>query len=297
MKNIDVSIIIVTYNTYSITNDCIKSIYEKTEGISFEIIVVDNASKDGSKELFENDFRISYVYLNENIGFGRANNVALKKAKGRNILFLNSDTLLINNAIKILSDFLDQSCKAGAVGGNLYSDNGTALHSYRRLTPMFFEINLMFATIPSKLLFGKNEEHNHTQYPIIVNTIVGADLMIKKSVLDKVGGFDERFFMYCEETELCHRVRKTGYKLFSIPSAQIVHLEGASFSEERFFERIKMNRKSLNLYCSLHYGAFYATIVEKLWRVTIYSRIIVYSILCCSNKKKFWKTIEKKCKI
>lgn len=293
MNSIDVSIIIVNYNTCRLTENCIKSIYEKTRDISFEVILVDNASKDGSKELFTKDSRILYVYLDDNIGFGRANNEGLKKAKGRNILFLNSDTLLINNAIKILSDYLDNNYRVGAVGGNLYSNQGVPLHSYRRLSPIAFELNTMLANIPSKIFFGRNEEHNHTERPIVVNTIVGADLMVKKMILEKLSGFDPRFFMYCEETDLCHRIRKLGYKIVSVPKSKIVHLEGASFSEDRFFERIKMNRKSLNLYCSLHYGKFYAIIVEKLWRITILSRIIVYTLLASSNKKKFWETIEK----
>ena len=233
----------------------------------------------------------------DNIGFGRANNEGLKKAKGRNILFLNYDTLLINNAIKILSDYLDNNYRVGAVGGNLYSNQGAPLHSYRRLSPIAFELNTMLANMPSKIFFGRNEEHNHTVEPIVVNYCCGADLMIRKSIIEKLGGFDTRFFMYCEETDLCHRIRKLGYKIVSVPKSKIVHLEGASFSEDRFFERIKMNRKSLNLYCSLHYGKFYAIIVEKLWRITILSRIIVYTLLASSNKKKFWETIEKTCKI
>ena len=240
-----------------------------------------------------------YIYLDDNIGFGRANNEGLKKAKGRNILFLNSDTLLINNAIKILLDYLDNNYRVGAVGGNLYSNQGAPLHSYRRLSPIAFELNTMLANIPSKIFFGRNEEHNHSERPIIVNTIVGSDLMVKKMILEKLSSFDPRFFMYCEETDLCHRIRKLGYKIVSVPNSKIVHLEGASFSEDRFFERIKMNRKSLNLYlyCSLHYGKFYAIIVKKLWRITILSRIIVYTLLASSNKRKFWKTIKKTCKI
>lgn len=180
MNNIDVSIIIVNYNTCRLTENCIRSIYEKTKEISFEVILVDNASKDGSKELFTHDSRISYIYLSDNIGFGRANNEGLKKAKGRNILFLNSDTLLVNNAIKILSDYLDNNYRVGAVGGNLYSNQGAPLHSYRRLSPIALELNIMLANILSKIFFGRNEEHNHTEKPIEVKYIVGADLMVKK---------------------------------------------------------------------------------------------------------------------
>lgn len=290
--DIDVSIIIVNYNTCGMTSDCIKSIYEKTEGVLFEIILVDNASVDGSKETFENDSRLLYIYLNENIGFGRANNEGLKRARGRNIFFLNSDTILINNAIKLLSEYLDQEAYVGAVGGNLYSCNGESLHSYRRLSPLLFEVDVLFAGIPSKLCYRKNKEHNHTKKSLIVNTIVGADLMVKRKVLDQVGAFDNRFFMYCEETDLCHRIRNRGYNIVSIPNARIIHLEGASFSKNRMFERIKMNRKSLYLYCSIHYNKIYVGLVDIVWKMTIYSRILVYSLIG-SPKKNFWKKIKK----
>ncbi len=291
----DVSIIIVNYNTQSMTLECINSVFEKTKDIRFEVILIDNASTDGSKEFFEKDQRILYFYNTENLGFGKANNAGLKYAKGRNILFLNSDTLLINDAISILSHFLDTHNDVGACGGNLFSLNYQPLHSYRRLSPLIFELNTLLSNIPTKLFYKKNEEHNHSSKPMAVNTIVGADLMIRKSILTKIGGaFDERFFMYCEETELCHRIRKANYKIMSVPDAKIIHLEGASFSEDKKIKRIKMNRDSTRLYCLIHYNKFYANLVDLVWKVTIYSRIVVYS-LTKSPKKKFWTAIKNEC--
>ena len=124
----DVSIIIINYNTLDMTRACIDSIFEKTSSLDFEVILVDNNSKDNSKDFFEKDKRIIYVYNNDNLGFGVANNVGLKFAKGRNILFLNSDTLLVNNAIKILSDYLDGNSDVGACGGNLYNKDMTPIN-------------------------------------------------------------------------------------------------------------------------------------------------------------------------
>ena len=112
--NMDVSIIIVNYNTCRMTAECIDSVFEKTHGIDFEIILVDNASTDGSREHFAGDSRITYIYNDENLGFGRANNAGIERARGRYVFLLNSDTLLIGNAIKTLCDHLDAHPETGA---------------------------------------------------------------------------------------------------------------------------------------------------------------------------------------
>lgn len=291
----DVSIIIVNYNTCQMTSECIDSIIQKTVGISYEIILVDNASTDDSKEFFQQDSRVRYIYNNENLGFGRANNIGVNFAIGRNILFLNSDTLLVNNAIKILSDYLDENEFVGAVGGNLYAKNMMPVHSFRRFTPIFFDLSILLVDIPARIIFGKNKEHNFTDHVIVVNTIVGADLMIKKNVLDIVGLFDSRFFMYCEETELCHRIRKAHYRIVSVPLAKIIHLEGASFPDGKRIERMKMNRNNLKLYCMIHYGHIYTVFINLIWKMTVLSRIVYYSIIN-SPKKEFWKQVKKNVK-
>lgn len=169
------------------------------------------------------------------------------------------------------------------------------VHSFRRFSPIFFDLNILFVNIPARMVFGKNQEHNFTEHAIVVNTIVGADLMIKKCVLDIVGLFDSRFFMYREETELCHRIRKAYYRIVSVPSAKIIHLEGASFPESKRIERMKMNRNSLKLYCMIHYGRIYTNLVNLIWRMTILSRIVCYSIMNPS-KKEFWKQVKKNVK-
>lgn len=277
------------------TNECIESVICRTKNLKYEIILVDNASTDGSYDFFINDKRIIYIYNKSNLGFGRANNVGLKISKGRNIIFLNSDTLLVDNAISILSKYLDIHPHVGACGGNLISRNHTPLHSFRRLSPLSFELNQFFSNIPAKLLFKNSYEYNMTSFPIAVNTIVGADLMVKKCLLEKYGGFDERFFMYCEETELCHRIRNAGYKIMSIPDVKIIHLEGASFSDDKKIKRIKMNRDSTRLYCQIHYNKFYTKLVDLIWLATIYSRIVIYSITK-NPLKYFWISIKQESK-
>ena len=290
----DVSVIIINYNTRQMTAECIDSVFEKTKDIKFEIILVDNASTDGSKEFFEQDKRIIYIYNNENLGFGRANNIGIEVAKGRNILFLNSDTLLINNAIKILSNYLDENPKVGACGGNLYTKDLKPNHSYRLIFPSIMdEINTLFAKLPSKFIYGKNEEYNHTNKPLLVKYITGADLMVRKNVLDDVGLFDPRFFMYFEETELCHRFWENKYAIMSIPNAKIIHLDGGSFNSTdvvlSYKKRDKMYDDSkYKFYKKLH-SVVYVYVIKSIELTCIYSRIFFYSILN-SPKKFFWIT-------
>lgn len=287
----DVSIIIVNYNTCKMTSECIDSVIQKTVDVSFEIILVDNASTDGSKEFFEKDSRVRYIYNDRNLGFGQANNIGINFAVGRNILFLNSDTLLVNNAVKIMSDYLDRNVSVGVVGGNLYTVNMDPIHSYRRWGPVFYELDILCMRKISKLVFHKDGEHNFTKRDIQVSFITGADLMIKKKVLDEVGAFDSRFFMYCEDLELCYRVRKAHYKVMSVPCAKIIHMEGASFSESKHIKRLSMNYSGLKLYGRIHHGEIYVGIIRLIWGAIVYSRIIYYSVIN-SPKREFWKMVK-----
>lgn len=226
----DVSIIIVNYNTLELTQKCIASIFSLTTGITFEVILIDNASSDGSRDFFSNDNRIRYRYLPQNLGFGRANNEGLTMARGRNILFLNSDTILLNNAVRILSDYLDANQRVAVCGGNLYDVNGRPNLSYETLAPSIFTaINLLLHDIPSKIFVGKSARFNYSRSPKPVAYITGADLMVRRAIIDAVGGaFNPRFFMYFEETEFCFRVKKKGYKIMSVPAAEIIHMEGGT---------------------------------------------------------------------
>lgn len=256
---LDVSVIIVNYNTLKMTDECICSVIEKTSGISCEIILVDNASTDGSKEFFSKDSRVKYIYNNENLGFGRANNKGIEIAQGRNILFLNSDTLLRNNAIKILSDYLDNHPKVGACGGNLYNQYGKSTHSfYRRLPSVLDELDSFFSGRLYKMIYGPTWEFNNKNKPLKVGHITGADLMVRRETLKSVGGFDERFFMYYEDTELCHRISGTGLAIVSCPEAEITHYTKDTLSPVT----LTYVNESRLLYFSITHSKLYCSILN-----------------------------------
>lgn len=277
---IDVSVIIINYNTLAVTANCIDSVFERTAGITFEVILVDNASSDGSKEYFSSDKRIKYIYNDSNLGFGQANNLGLSVARGRNILFLNPDTLLVGNPIKTLSEHLDSHENTGACGGNLYDASMKPVISYERQFPSIFsEADRCFKGYLTRLLYGRNRKFNHTGKDMEVAYIVGADLMVKSSVLNRTGGFDKRFFMYYEEVELCHRIHGLGYKVMNVPSAEIKHLEGISSKMKDpvsgSIRNETMRLSGRKTYFDIVHSKIYHRIANHIRLIYFYSRLAV----------------------
>lgn len=253
--SINVSVIMVNYNTLKLTKEAIDSVIQKTENLSYEIILIDNASSDGSVEFFEKEYKDKIIFIknNKNIGFGRANNKGINIARGKYVFLLNTDTLLINNAIKILFEFMEQNSKVGICGGNLYNIDLKPASSFERKLPSLRNELRIFRRIYEKL-FKKCWNFNYKNIPIEVGYIIGADLMIRSSLLKQVGAFDPAFFMYSEETELTFRVIKAGYKVMSVPMAKIIHLEGASSLSSKEINKFKIIARSKYIYYYKVYG-------------------------------------------
>lgn len=260
----DVSIILVNYNTKELTRDCLKSILDKTQGLNSEIFVVDNASSDGSCEMIEQEFsQIKLIKNSQNLGFGKANNIAIKQSNAKYIFLLNTDTILLNNAVKMFFDFMEkpENSKVGCCGGNLYNQDMSYQHTYSNF-PTFKKIIFeeLWLHKVFKTYYRKNiniEDNKPLEEVKDVGFIVGASLFLRKEALDKVGCFDEDFFFYGEETELIFRLIKNGYRATMIPETKIIHLGGASTSKTRL-EKIIALRKSENLYFIKSYGKVYA---------------------------------------
>ena len=284
----DVSIIIVNYNTCQMTMECITSIVEKTHSISYEIIVVDNASEDGSKELFEKKENIKYIYLNTNIGFGRANNIAAKYSSGKYLFFLNSDTLLINNAIHILKTYLDCHETVAIWGGNLYNKDMKNIHSYSKLFPSILnDFDLAFNRKISLYITKGNMEYNRTNLPTKVAYVTGADLMIRKDVFISERGFDPDFFMYFEETELSTRIKNKGWDIMNIPTAKIIHLEGKSLTYSP--QKSKMILKSKRLYFKKTYNKLYCIVADIIYWILNGFGIVIYLLFDINKARSLYK--------
>lgn len=228
---IDVSVIFVNYKTADYLKMSIQSIIDNSSNVNYELIVVDNNSCDNSYDVVQlfKELDIRYISLPDNIGFGRANNEGAKIARGNYLFFLNTDTKLLNNAIFELFHFMENNPKVGICGGNLYSENLKETHSCMPTRPSVgMELDSLLCHIPYKIRYGKRFDFNSSSKPQKVADIIGADLMIRKVIFDKLGGFDPDFFLYFEETELANRVENAGFDIYSIPNAKIIHLEGKS---------------------------------------------------------------------
>ena len=222
----DVSVIIVNYKTCSLVVDCINSIYEKTKEVTYEVIVVDNNSDDGSVETIVKMFpQVRIFSLKENIGFGKANNIGVQNAKGRYVFFLNSDTVLLNDAISILANYLDTHDTVALCGGQLFDKKGNPSGSYLEYPEMKFFLSLV---LRGNVTYKELPIYPEGEIPYYIS---GADMMMRKSFIDKYGAFDPDFFMYYEDTELSYRVRHLGFGVHFVPRAQIVHLHDMSPKE------------------------------------------------------------------
>lgn len=280
----DVSIIIVNYKTVNLISDCIKSIKKNTTGISYEIIVVDNNSGDNCKSVFSQVFGsengIVCVDLDENVGFGQGNNAGFKIAKGRNVICLNPDTILLNNALKILSDYLDQHPEVGVCGGNLYDEDLKPTLSYATFFPSIsHELDELSHGMLSRSQNGESTKFNHTGRVLPVAYITGADLMTRKAIIEETGGFSPAFFMYYEETDLTKRIKEIGYSVHSVPEAKIQHLEGRSFQPATVNERkIKLSEQGRRTYYRRHYPAYYRLVANTVYGVFLLSRYLLFKM-------------------
>jgi hypothetical protein len=265
------------------TSDCIDSIFAKTKGIDFEVILVDNASSDGSKEVFEKDCRVKYVHSNKNLGFGKANNLGYKEATGKYIFLLNSDTLLINNAVYEMYKFMENSPNSyGCVGCVLQNKSGEIIHSYNKKFPNLWWIfqEIITYAIPKSIKlhnpYQKRESSiKFDQFPLTVDQITGADLFIRREAIEECGMFDPDFFMYYEETEMQFRFQKKGYKSVIIDTPKIIHLVGASSSSKvHSLKKFNMNLRSRYIYAKKTFSPF-KYLVFRIIQLMLIPRLIL----------------------
>lgn len=294
----DVSIIIVNYKTVALTTACINSIFSHTRGVEFEIIVVDNASADGSVEQFLRDPRVKVIPSPENVGFGRANNLGAKSATGKYLFFLNSDTILLNNAVKLFFDFMELNAdlKIGMIGGFLKNGNHVATLSGGCFPSVSSELNYLIKSIYRKCINRKWVPSEIRCVKQDVDWISGADLFTSRQLFEELSGFDPRFFMYYEETDLQKRAAKAGYKRMLISGPEIIHLEGGSDGEQKKFSFFMLmhSSRSLLLYMKKHYHG-----VSYLWfrLLMLILRLNIFFKSSFSGKEKmiflkfFWQGI------
>ena len=242
----DLSVITVSYNTRELLADCLESALaglarSRLEG---QVWVVDNASADGSAEMVRQRFPdVSLIAHDQNLGFAAGNNLALLamgfggEASPRHVLFLNPDTRVVDDALGALVRFLDGTATAGAAGARLVHGDGSFQHSafaFPGLAQIIFDFFPLHHRLLDSRLNGRYpRELYEAGRPFAVDHPLGAALMVRGETLAQVGSFDERYFMYCEEIDLCRRIRNAGWDISCVPAAEIVHLVGQSTQQFR----------------------------------------------------------------
>ncbi|ANC37247.1 rhamnosyl transferase [Acinetobacter baumannii] len=285
----DVSIIIVNYNTYNLVLQCIESVIKNTKKISYEIIVVDNNSPNREIEKLNEIYpNVKLVLNTKNSGFGIANNIGNKYANGKFLFLLNSDTIVLDNSIYTLYKFMVENPCVGACGGNLCDINLKPATSFTRFMPSFLsDIDYLFLNMFSKIIYRNNLYYCYSETPIKINgNISGADLMIVKQVFDELGGFDENFFMYYEETDLLFRLRKRKYQTFIVPESKIIHLEGASETIKE--TRLNWTYESKEKYYLKNKSKLSLTISNMIFYLTVLQRLVLFKVLRNKGKYDYW---------
>ncbi len=272
---IDISIIIVNYNVKEFVKNLLHSLHKALENYSSEIIVVDNASSDGSVENIEEKFPYVKVIANKNnVGFGKANNQGLNIAKGKYIVLLNPDTIVREDTFSKLIEFINSKPEAGMVTCKVLNPDGTLQLACRRSFPgpwtSFTKIAGLSKLFPKSKFFSKyNLTYLDENKVNEVDAISGSFMLFTHEVYKKVGGFDPQFFMYGEDLDLCYRVQQAGYKVFYVPNTEIIHYKGES-TKRSSIDETKVFYNAMHLFVKKHFSSSF--LVEIILRFAIVAR-------------------------
>ncbi|MGG4126625.1 glycosyltransferase family 2 protein [Paenibacillus illinoisensis] len=264
---VDASIIIVNYNTRQLTLDCLESVYTSITSYSYEIIVVDNDSRDDSVQAIRKSYpQVQLIANSHNTGFAKANNQAMKAAKGRYILLLNSDTIVKQDTLHTMIYFMDRYPEMGASGCKVILPNGSLDKACKRGFPTpsasfyyAFGISRMFPDRPKFNQYQLGHLSPDDEYP--VDCLVGAFMLVRRETIDQVGGLDETFFMYGEDIDWCYRIKEAGWGIYYYPRTYIVHYKGAS-ARRKPMKIIYEFHRAMWVFHRKHYAKRYGILIN-----------------------------------
>jgi GT2 family glycosyltransferase len=275
----DVSIVIVSFNTRDVLRECLTSVYRERGSLRVQVIVVDNASTDGSPAMIEQEFSDVLLLRSEvNLGFGPANNRGFQSAGGRYIVLLNSDAFLSEGSLERSVAHMDATPRAGLGGGRLIGRDGSWQPSARMFPTVFSDLIVLSglaARFPHSRFFGRADRTWASPMEAAeIDWVPGAYSILRAEALTAVGHFDSRFFLYYEEVDLCKRIKNIGYSIWYWPDIVVVHIGGESSRQVRSLELSKTGAqltlwrmRSMLLYYRKHHGfsAWIAMMAEAVW--------------------------------
>ncbi|MCK8603855.1 glycosyltransferase family 2 protein [Desulfoferrobacter suflitae] len=267
---IDVSIVIVNWNTRELLKQCLDSVCENITRVSYEIYVVDNASTDGSEAMVAREFpRVKLIRNSANLGFARANNIAMRAAGGRFLLLLNSDTVISKGAIAGLMKTMEADPSIGIAGLQLLNGDGSLQNSICNFPSLLTELtnkSLLRILLPSRY---PGKEHR-IRHPVQVDAIIGSCMMVRREAVEQVGLLDEDFFFFFEETDWCLRMRRAGWKVVFDPRYAIFHLQGKSAAQVNVRARIEYWRSRYTYFAKHH-----STVSQYALRTGLLIRLLI----------------------
>ena len=267
----DLSIIIVSWNAKEFLWQCLRSIYNTTRGVTFEVWVIDNNSSDGSPEMVEKEFpQVNLVCTGANLGFAKANNIGIRKSSARYVCLINSDIKVLDGCIDLLCNYMDQHPKTGIVGPRTFHPDMTPQQSCAEFPSIWSSLTFALGLskiFPKSKVFG----HMYTKYwPFDtlqkVDMLRGCFLVVCKKAIEQVGLLDEDFFIYMEDFDWCKRFWKAGWDVVLYPDAQVIHYQGGSSEKEPIKNTVERHRSKI-LYWKKHHsriGVWYIITLELI---------------------------------
>lgn len=260
-KKIDLSIVTVTYNSEKYIKKLLDSL-DKFIPERSEVIVVDNNSSDNTLNILKSRKNIHLIENDSNDGFAKGSNKGAEEARGEYLLFLNPDTDIIDDSINSLLDFIKNTSDAGVVAPTLIEPSGKIQPSVRNLPSIIRALEQYYLGVKNS--YDAYVPEGNT--PIEVESVFGAAIMMKQEVFEKIGGFDERYFMYFEDLELCKKIRELGFKIYYLPKTKFIHVVGGSISENKL--------KWINNSTRIYHGALNAFLIH--WLIRLRNALIKY---------------------
>lgn len=276
-NRLDVSIIVVSWNTRDILRDCLQSVYDQAGDVTFEVLLIDNASTDGSVEMVKDKFPEVVIIANlENRGFAVANNQGIAVSHGRYILLLNSDTIVLKNALTNAIAFADQNHEAAVVGCRILNPDRSlqpTCFMFPSILNMVLSTTYLYKLFPRNLFFGRERMSWWDRGDVReVDVVTGCFFLVRREAMDQVGTLDKRFFIYGEETDWCYRFKKVGYKVLFTPFAGIIHYGGQS-TRQVATRMILLNKGSKLLFLKKHKGYFAYALACLLTALFLFLRV------------------------
>jgi GT2 family glycosyltransferase len=276
----DVTVVIVNWNSKDFVRQCLTSVYLHCRKVSLEIIVVDGASFDGCGEMLASEFpSVIFVQSDTNVGFARANNLGVRRATGRNLLFLNPDTKLSGDSVQILKERLESLPQAGAVGCKLLNGDGslqtTCVQAFPTILNQVANSEYLRTRFPNWSIWRIAPLFANPPRTSVVEVVSGACVMVRRPVFESIGGFTEKYFMYGEDVDLCFKIKQSGHHVYYVPETSLIHFGGGSSSQAKTNFSNVMTRASVYLFLELNRGMASAI----AYRATIAMSSIIRLIL------------------